>query len=240
MKPKKTILELSAIRIIKEPTIWILLVICIYAVFAYYFDSLKIDSHFQDKTIKMINEIALGLSYSYIAGMIFYYFSVFRPNTKKARAVLVNVVEDLRFFKDDFSELSNQLFGDDWLTKKNSDILVFREIAKSDYDSYSDQIPVAISNEYSSIFKNFIRKFDFYLNSTMVYEQYLSSDEYERLTEIRLSLSFSQIRIDFNETDITYYNKETLLEIIRDLIAINMKVVQIYHDLSKYGYDFHK
>ena len=240
MKPKKNILELSFIRIKREPTIWILLVICIYAVFAYYFDSLKIYSHFQDITIKMINEIALGLSYSYIAGMIFYYFSVFRPNTKKARAVLVNAVEDLRFFKDDFSELSRQLFGDDWLTANDSDILVFREIAKSDYDSYSDQKPVAISNEYSSIFKNFIRKFDFYLNSTMAYEQYLSSDEYERLTEIRLSFSFSQIRIYFNETDIPYYKKKTLLEFIRELIVINRKVVQIYHDLSKYGYDFHK
>lgn len=240
MKPNKSILELSCVRIKKESTIWILLLICFYAIFAYYFDTLKMSSPFKAETEKIINEIALGLSYSYIAGMIFYYFSVFRPNTKKARAVLANAVEDLRLFKDDFSEMSRLLIGDDWLTNKEAHKYVFKEIAKKDYEEFSLEILIPISNECATIFKDFISRSDSYLKSIMSYEQYLFSDEYEKLTKIRLSFTFSQIRIYFSETDVTYYRKKTLMVFIRELIDINEKVVLLYQELLKYGYDFQK
>ena len=101
MKPNKSVCALSWGRMLKEPLIWILLLVCIYSVFAYYFDFLKLHSPFSIETAKKISEIMLGLSYSYIAGMVFYFLSEFRTTTHKSRPVLTNAVEDLRLFKVD-------------------------------------------------------------------------------------------------------------------------------------------
>lgn len=240
MKQNSSILKLSWIRIKKEPAIWILSVVCLYIVIAYYFDEVKIPSPFSQSTVDAINIIAFSLSCSYIAGMIFYIISEFRIQTRKARAVLANAVEDLRLFKDDFSELSRKIWGDDWLTALDTEESVFREIAKFDYSINSENNLIEIPKSLVRLLKDYISKFDYYLKSAMSYEPYFSPEEYQKMTEIRMSFAFSQVRIHFDETNGTYYNSKTLMAFINNIIEVNRKTVLLYVELQRYGYDSQK
>ncbi len=240
MKPNSSILKLSWIRIKKEPAIWILLGFCLYIIIAFYFEKVRIPSPFSQKTVDSINAMVLSLSCSYIAGMIFYIISEFRIQTRKARAVLANAVEDLRLLKDDFSELSRLIWGDDWLTGQDAKETIFREISNLVFSENMNNKPIQIPKNLVRLFKDYIRKFDSYLISAMSYESYFSPEEYQEITEIRMSFAFNQVRTHFDETTDTFYNPKTLMLFINDLIEVNKKAVKLYVNLQRYGYDFQK
>lgn len=240
MKPNSSMIKLSWLRIKKEPAIWILLLLCLYIVFAYYIAQIRFSSLFSQETVDAINMIAFSLSCSYIAGMVFYILSEFLIQTRKARAVLANTVEDLRLFIDDFSELSKDIWGDDWLTAENANESVFRAITNIDYSESLSKGSIRLDDSSTCIFKKYINKFDTYLTSIMSYESYLSPEDFRELTEIRLSFAFNQVRIHFDESENIFYSPKTLMELIKDIISINKKVVRLYGVLQKYGYDFQK
>jgi hypothetical protein len=173
--------------------------------------------------------------------MIFYILSEFRNQIRKARVVLPNAIEYLRSFKEDFSELSRKSWGDDWSTIQDADAReeVFKGIIEKDFYKCLDNEPIKIPDNKARLLKDYISKFDSYLNSAMLYEPYLSLEEYQELTEIRMSFAFCQIR-HFNET-VTCYNPKTLMIIINNMIENNKTVVSLLHSMStSCGYDFQK
>lgn len=182
--------------------------------------------------------MAFSLSCSYIAGMVFHIISDFCPKTREARAVLANAGEDLRLLKDDFSELSRQIWGDDWLTSEDAKNSVFRAITNKDFTENDN--PITLSDDKASLLKDFILKFDSCLSSIMSHKSYISSKEYQKLSEVRMSFSFNQVRIHFYATESLCYSNKTLMLFIRDLIDVNKKVVELYEELLSYGYDFQK
>lgn len=223
-----SIIRLSYDRIKKKPYIWILLLVCFYIIVAYYFDKIRIPSSFSMNTTESINSIAYTISISYISGMIFYILSVFLPHIRKTRSVLKNIVEDLRLFKDHFLELWCTL-SVSWLEEEEQSVenKLFKIIAQFEYSKDLINKTIKIEGSLVSILKEYVRKFDLYLKTIMIADAYFTPDEYNQLSEIRNSYSFSQIRIHFGAINGTYYNPEDLMKVIRDLIKVNEKVVSL-------------
>lgn len=237
MKPKNSICKLSRIRIKKEPRIWLFFGVCIYIVIAHYYESIRIPTLFFREFTDAINEVAFTLSCSYIAGMILYVLTEFLNTTKKARAVLPNAVESLRYLKDDFYELSQCIYEKDWLCDKDAEEEVFKEIAGSNYESESVDGSIKISESLVRLFKMYVSKFDSCLRVAMLYEPYFSPDEYQKLTDIYMSYAFAQVRNHFGTENGTNYPPEKLKTFIEKLIEVNRKTVELYDVLSKqYGY----
>lgn len=225
------------VRIKRELSIWLLFLFCLYIVIAYHFDSWKIPFSFiSEKATQNFNEIFLWLSYSYVAGMIFYILSIFYPKTKKTRAVLSNVTEDLRLLKDEYYDFSLSIFGQNCLNDNLIEKDLFKEITGKDFDSLG-YFPISINKNNCKFIEDFIDKSDKILSIIMNNVEYLTYEEYLQLAKIRTSYSFQHVKIHFRDSESTpYYNKEGWIKFIKDLIETNTKVVKLYDEFNtKYG-----
>lgn len=216
----------------EEPCVWILLLLCLYVLVAYYVDSIKIPSSLTSKSAQQINNIAVTFSYSYITGVIVFIFTVFIPNVRKTKAVLVNAAEDLRYLKDEMYEFSQEICGCDWLDYNN--VSVEQVLQAMDLKIIGKEL-FEISVEKTNFIKEKMRVFDSYLRSIIDYNPYFSVEEIRMLTEIRNSYSFNRIRHHFKINIPTYENKFNIRKLIGDLIETNQKIVDFYGRLEIYS-----
>lgn len=73
------------------------------------------------EAIDFINNLTYTLAASYIVSIFTYWLTVTLPHIRKTSSVLVNTVEDLRMFKDEFYEFSHDICDDDWLKVPNTE-----------------------------------------------------------------------------------------------------------------------
>jgi len=157
-------------RIIKEKTVWILGIVCLYAIIAYYYEAIRCPSLFYERTADIINNIALGLSYSYFAAMLFYILNDFLPQTKKAHSVLMNAAEEMRQLKEKY-----QGFGIEESLSEEEFISLF-----TNTDTDTDSMPIRPATV--SFLKENFQIFDTVLLSIMsIYGQYLSDDDFSKI-----------------------------------------------------------
>lgn len=230
MNLKTNILLLIWERIKKDPFIWFLLIVCLYIVSAYYFNNIRIPTSFSIEIVEGINSIAFNLSLSYISGMILYILSVFLPNVRKTNAVLRNLLEDLRLFKDCYYEFLSLCgiheFNDDKAAEN-----LFQNISKSEYDVSNMHHTITLNATFVSKSKETMMEFDSYLNSIMARHDFLTSNEFDQLTEIRNSPSFSQIRHHFSYNSPTLYSSDNLIEFCGNFVEMHRRLVKLYEDM---------
>ena len=106
MKRNCSFLKLLWQRIKHEYILLILLIACLYVIVADFIDEIKIPCNYSSETIHKINDLALNVTLSYISAFIFFIVTVLIPQTYKAQALLPNVIEKLRYWKDYFYAFS--------------------------------------------------------------------------------------------------------------------------------------
>ncbi len=117
---KKIILYREYFR--KAWLIWVLLIICIYSVLACEFDCFKISLFSIDEDIVFINKmntIIENLSFSYIAGAIFFVLSDTIPFLRKQKNVLKHIKKSLSLMINAIDSFSQNLHSTVWDASTN-------------------------------------------------------------------------------------------------------------------------
>jgi hypothetical protein len=230
----KNIKSLLWIRAKKEYPLWIVLFLCLYIISTYFFDCIKCTIAISPETATKINEFALALSYSYVAGIIVYLLTTFIPTTRKARVTLMNVMTDLNMLKDNFHELLSLIGYDCSKEKEDAETDAFNVITGKDSDSTDNSTPIPIKADCVKGLKEYVKKFDDSITAILQFEQYLYPNECEKLVEIKLSNTFQQIRIYFKEAKPPRYKGDGIIEFIQELSKINDLVILLHKDLQQY------
>jgi hypothetical protein len=226
MKPTTKLSKLFWIRALKEPLIWILLVVCLYIVCAFCFTSIRLPSFFNDAITDSINKLLVNVSYSYIAGMLFYIFSIFYPLTRRARYILPIVVENVQVLKIASENLEGKLYGESWL-KSDSETIISEMHSSMFENGQIIEKQKTLLIEYSNVIEQCF-------NSLLAYETYLNDGECKLMIEIQESFSIWQIRQNFGNLGMN----ETQKAFIQDIVAVYKKVLKLDKSLAAYRYDF--
>jgi len=235
MKTKTSFSKFICIRIAKEKFIWIFVPISLILIFFCNFFTI-IPLPFSEKTVDKINDIVLALSYSYLAGMIVYFLTIFLPSTRKVKFVLADFVEDLGEIKYEFSEFSRKFISDDFSANETID-LIFRAIAKKDYEQISITENFEIPNEITKFYIQLYAPLSAVMEK---YEIYFDDEDYKRLSQLRQSFVFNEVKKSIKDTIPLAYNKKTLKECFIPTMISNYKEIEsLYNDFSSvYGYDY--
>lgn len=172
-----------------------------------------------------INQVSINLSYSYIAGLIFYFFISYLPyilNKQKLKATIDLKIDDITnqifsyiqtFEKEEINiDMENINLNSMKLLLKNKDIL------ESSY--YSRIMAIRMNNlEFINSTKSSIFNL---IDSIIIYKEYLDSEQILSLEKIKDSKFFHLLKINHNnQLGNTYYNSEVFKsEFINELNGI--------------------
>jgi hypothetical protein len=227
-------------KIRDELLIWCIFLFAIYICISYHLHILQLPNLFSldSDLIEGINSIVVNLSYSFTAGIIFYFFSVILPEAQKSIIVFPNLLNELEIFLSEFSELSRKVWGDDWISSKTPEDVrttVYYSICGEYPDSHDDSHNVNVNAEFVKNMLPFYNRTDSILEKIMIYEKYLTKSEYKKLEKLRSNFyENNQFRRDFNSyiSPLSCQSK-TLKLYINSLIYINNKVKEIHGSLNK-------
>jgi hypothetical protein len=238
MKQKKKISELVLFKMKKEKYIWLLFLLCLICVLLISFDCKIIPSPFDLDTTEKINTTIISLANNCMVGIIVYLLVTLIPVTKKLQFVMPDFIDDLSELKDDFIELSRKTIGDDFTNAK----LPKDEISASIWNIWSEYYDNLLgSYQIPECIIEFYIQMDSKLNNLLLnYGSYLQSDEYERVSKLKNSFIFSQVRKSKKETLPLAANKKTIEQCyIPHLISNQETVNSLYDYFSEiYGYNF--
>lgn len=233
MKQLKKPISIICQRIQNERIIWISFLICLVVIFAYHAISKECLLSQFSSLLNFISEYQteiISLAISYIAGVIFYVFSVLIPYALNSRAILPDIVEELRYLKDVFYDLSSELIGKNWLDNDN---YIDEAIVSIKRNSLLQANHYNLSNDYKSVFNDFINKVDGRIRYVQKYSVgYLTDDEMKSLLEINRSKILEHLR-EYAHNSYPVFSEFQLYQMINDLIEVNRKEVALYHKLAK-------
>lgn len=233
MKQLKKPISIICQRIQNERIIWISFLICLVVIFAYHAVSKECLLSQFSSILNFISEYQIeiiSLAISYIAGVIFYVFSVLIPYALNSRAILPDIAEELRYLKDVFRDLSSELIGKNWLDNAN---YIDEAIGTLKKNPTPQGGHYSLSDYHKSVLKNFINKVDSRIRYVQKYSVgYLTDDEMKSLLEINRSKVLEQMRdyvCDFSRI----FSESDIYQLINALIEVNRKEVALYHKLAK-------
>lgn len=185
----------------KSAVIWILLLLCVYCILACEFEDLRIglfsikkDVVFVDK----LNNILKNISYSYIAGVIFFFLADTIPFLRRKKVVDKNVENTLNLMSYAIDTFSNALNGKKW--DENTDVAsIFEDVSGGEYSDNMPlmKLPKHIQVEYSKLANNLNTSMDFILSQ----ELYTSLDLINDIEKIKLNKDYQFINSICNSED---------------------------------------
>lgn len=203
--------------------IWVLFIICIYSIVACEFESLRIrlPSLFNDVAyVNKTNDIIKNLSFSYIAGVIFFFLSDTIPFLRRKRVVYKNVEKSMRLMVaaiDDFSHIVNNKIWDE----KTDASTEYEEFSGAEY---SDNMPpIKLQIPFCIQLKELVEKLNLCINFVISQELYVSSkllNDFELIKNNDNYLFINSKSID------DYVNPEKIVKAFAYLIEIKCKINQ--------------
>lgn len=182
-------------------------VICLYTIFSVGLEVIgKIG---KSDNYENINNVALNLSYSYIAGLIFYFFISYLPHTqtkKKLKPTINSKIEYLsdliksfvQTFESQENKLSLKAINPNYVEK----LILNKSVLENSYYSVMGRVMTnqEFLNGHKQNIENLIKKI-------LGYKEYLSSDQVLYLEEIRESKFFHLLKVErSNKLYYEYYD----------------------------------
>lgn len=209
----------------KTAVVWIVFVICIYSIFACEFDELKIPFSSIHRDIEKINNIIKNISYSYIAGVIFFFLSDTIPYLRRKKVAYKNVDKSLIFIVNAIDNFSLSINNKVW-TNETSATMIFEDYSGGEY---SDNMPpVILPRHILSVMNNFAESINKNLDYILSQELYNTRELQKEMELIKLCESIQYISsISLDE------NNETLVEPFK-IVKLFSDVIEIRKTVSKY------
>lgn len=203
--------------------VWALFIVCIYSVVACEFESLRIKWLSIDKEVAFVNKvngIIENLSFSYIAGVIFFFLSDTIPYIRRKTIAYKNAERSLRLILKSIDEFSLSINNEIW--NEGTDAISI----------YEDYFGEELSDENQSILIKKPLLFDTlklvrYVNSGISFllsqELYLDAKLINDIESIKLSEEWHYVSSlsDGNEVRVS---SKIVLAIIKKIISIKATV----------------
>lgn len=207
--------------------IWILLIICIYCVLACEFESLRIELFSINKDISFvekINNIIKNLSYSYIAGVIFFSLSDTIPFLRRMRIanrgvkkLLCQIVNAI----DDFSLSINQNKWDEKTNPKQ----VFEDFTGGEY--IENAPPTKLTSDKIALIDKLVNTINVGTDFIISKELYISTDLIDDVDSIKSNEYFLFISsIPDNAKNELYVTADKIVAIFDNIIEIKRTMLK--------------
>lgn len=205
--------------------IWVLFIVCIYCILACEFESLRMAIFSINEDIivvEKINDIIKNLSFSYVAGVIFFFLSDTIPFQRRKKFVNKNVNRSLNLIYnaiDDFSQSINNKKWDETIDPKS----IYEDIFGGEYpeQEYKQKLPLNIISDMLK-FANTINP---YIDFIISQELYVNSKLVKNLEDIKLfdgMRYISSLSVDTNNI----ISSEELVSVFRDIIKIRSIILK--------------
>ena len=211
----------------RSALIWILLLFCIYAILACEFESLRISSLSINKDlmfVNKINSIIKNLSYSYIAGVIFFFLSDTIPFFRRKKVVYRNVKRILCTMIDAIDDFSMSINCNKW-DERTDTKLVFEEFSGGEY---TDNMPqIRLTSDKLVVLKKLSKNLNVGIDYLLSQELYLDVALFNEIEKLKMNETFlfiSTMCEDTNEN--LYITAEKLLVIFDYIIEIKKSLLK--------------
>ena len=216
---KKNIIYCSYFK--KTAPIWILFIICIYCVFACEFESLRSDvfSFNEEKAVvNKINEIIKNLSFSYIAGVIFFSLSDTIPFLRRKKIAYRNVNKSLFQMINAIDDFSMSINSCKWDEKTNTEN-VFEDFSGGEYTENAPQL--RLTSDKIALIGTLTHKIKIGVNYVISQELYIDTNLTNDMDRIKINEDFHYLCTiaDSTNQDI-YIAADKVLAIFDNIIEI--------------------
>lgn len=195
----------------------------------FFLKDLFVNVYILAKAFKTVFE---GIAISYIAGVIFYFFSVVLPDAKRSIPHLTACLESLRYINDYFCELSMELTGENWLNDKKDIDKIVKDIYESwDRSKTKHDKCIVHDQRFVKFYKQFNKRIDVIFANNIC----LSTDELKILSQIRYNKSICCI-YDLDDIENIVLNENQSKLFLKNLIEVNKECRKVYGDLIKRVY----
>ncbi len=207
--------------------IWILFIICIYCVFACSFETLRLDLFRINKDIvfvNKINDIIKNLSFSYIAGAIFFFLSDTIPFLRRKKLINKIVQKLLSQMVDALDDFSLSINNCKW-NKDTKLEQVFEEFSGGEYSQNMPQ--TRLTSDKIILIDNLSKKINLGIDYVLSQEIYIDTDLVKEMDRIKINDIYILICSISNSVNNEYYlaaNK--VLEIFKLIIDIKTTLLK--------------
>lgn len=203
----------------KTLCIWILLIICVYCIFACEFESLRFKIFSINENILIvnkINDIIKNFSFSYVAGVIFFFLSDTIPFLRRKSIVDKNIRRSLNLMINAIDQFTLSINNKKW-TKATDVKKIYEDISGAEYsENLSDyKLPFNKVVDIVTLSKNINLSLD-YIISQELYVDIELLNEMEKIKFCDSLLYISSLSIA--EKDETFINPKKLIMIFSDII----------------------
>lgn len=201
--------------------VWILFFVCVYSVIACEFEAWRIELLKIDKDIAYINKvngIIKNLSFSYIAGVIFFFLSDTIPFLRRKRIACRNVEKSLTLMVnaiDDFSVLVNNKKWD----KKSDVSKIYEDITGCEYTD--DMPPIKFHIPFCTQLNAVVGKLNTCIDFVISQELYVSAKLINDIESIKNSKN--NLFVYALSTD-DYVDPENIVNVTAYLIEIKSTI----------------
>lgn len=203
--------------------IGILLLICIYCVLACEFQELRIRVEYSQDSLDKINDIVKNLSFSYIAGVIFFLLSDTIPYCRRKKITLKYVEKAMSLMLLSIDDFTINVNGKKW-DSNTEPYEIYEDISGAIYEGDSqikytvpDNVIISLQNLYNSLNMN--------IDFILAQELYIDDCLLDMLEQIKSDKRFQYscgLSLNAN-TCITIYE---LVEIFKLIISIKSKLLK--------------
>lgn len=209
----------------KTVFIWGLFIVCIYCILACEFESLRMNIFSINEeviVVKKINDIIKNLSFSYVAGVIFFFLSDTIPFQRRKKVVSKNVNRSLYLISNainDFSQSINNKTWNETIDPKS----IYEDIFGGEYpgQEHKQILPLNVIADICKL-ANIINP---YIDFIISQELYVNSELVKNLEDIKLCDGMryiSSLSVDKNNI----ISSEELVSVFRDIIKIQSIILK--------------
>ena len=199
--------------------IWFLFLVCIYSILACEFESLRMNMFSINMDVHIVNKIngiIKNLSFSYVAGVIFFFLSDTIPFLRRQKIVSKNVNQSLDLMSNALDEFSQSINGKIWEVTTNPQS-IYEDIFGGEYTEQGGMqiLPPNIQADMLKLVNVMNPCIDYIISQ----ELYVDSKLVKDIEDIKFfhGIHFmSSLLMDVNNK--TYISPKQLVSIFMDII----------------------
>ena len=201
--------------------IWIIFFISCYCIVACNFNYLKINAMFFQDDIDFwnkINDILKNLSYSYIAGTIFFFLSETIPYIEKQKSIIKNIERTINSILSTINQFSLDLHHETW-GPATEDTDVFEKILGIPYLEENQDKEIFIKEFQQPCFKELYINLHSKLSFIQIQERYISQKLVKDIEKLQSKEAFFKIEA-IADSQLKYISAKDFLDIIKFIMGI--------------------
>jgi hypothetical protein len=175
--------------------------------------------------IKFLKEVAYNVAGSYIAGYLFYFFSVLIPQSKRLVSIYNVIFEHIRYAKDELKDLSYNVCGS-FNIEENGFGLKLAEKKGEDNNE--------ICEEHGKLIAMTMTNIDDFMSFSLANAEHLDNEELSNLCKIKKLV----IKLYYKATNFQTYpilmGEKEYKEFINEIREVNILLESIQTSIKKY------